>query len=58
MCVKNLIYMYKVHRGTLGIDKTQYMDCSFKKASDRDTGVNFDPYGINHLFKIKSFKNF
>lgn len=52
--------MYKVNRGTLGIDKTQYMymDCSFKKASDRDTGVNFDPYGINHLFKIKSFKNF
>lgn len=50
--------MYKVHRGTLGIDKTQYMDCSFKKASDRDRGVNFDPYGINHLFKIKSFKNF
>lgn len=50
--------MCKVQRGTLGVDMTWYMDFSFKTASDRDTGVNFDPYGINHLFKIKSFENF
>lgn len=40
--------MCKVQRGTLGVDMTWYMDFSFKTASDRDTGVNFDPYGINH----------
>lgn len=50
--------MYKVYCGMFGIDKIQYMDFLFKKVFDRDIGVNFDFYGINYFFKIKSFKNF